>query len=119
MLLSAPMNHVPHDVSSIPMLTTTVMKTPNMSIITCIDVDACAGSTLVAFSPSGSTDPRQTLRNTIDVRDVVTATNSAKGVTKHMARTYGGEGEGHFELHPDEISLGVLVQRTNSKAADH
>mmetsp|Transcript_44469 Transcript_44469/g.87248 ORF Transcript_44469/g.87248 Transcript_44469/m.87248 type:complete len:228 (-) Transcript_44469:704-1387(-) len=87
MLLSAPMNHPPHVVSSIPMLTTTVMKTPSMSIITCIDVDACAGSTLMAFSPSGSTDPRQTLRNTMDVRDVVTATDSAKGVAKHIART--------------------------------
>mmetsp|Transcript_53460 Transcript_53460/g.79456 ORF Transcript_53460/g.79456 Transcript_53460/m.79456 type:complete len:136 (-) Transcript_53460:908-1315(-) len=52
----------------------------------CIVVLLCAGSTPNLFNNKGNTAPKHMLENTIKHNAVVTATVSAKGVRKAMAR---------------------------------
>ena len=55
----------------IDMATAHVMITPRISIITCIDVDECAGSTLIAWSIKGKVDPSTTDINTISTNAII------------------------------------------------
>jgi hypothetical protein len=76
----------PKGVSKIVVLTNTVNTTPKISIITCIVVELWAGSTFILLKISGRTAPKQILVKTIMDNAVVTATVSAMGVLKAVAR---------------------------------
>ncbi len=67
-------------------LTMTVSTTPRMSMITCIVVELWAGSTPILLKISGKIAPKQILVKTMIARADVTATVSAKGVLKAVAR---------------------------------
>ncbi len=76
----------PNGLSKIVVLTNTVNTTPKISIITCIDVELCAGSILIFFKSIGKTAPKQILVNTINANADVTAIVSAIGVRNAIAR---------------------------------